>query len=620
MAKDTHSQSMPVGGQNEGEDDVFWSAPHDDWKPAPIPEIACDSCNKLPGAQAVHQTCNKCGITVCRGCVADGKISRFPSHVPHEVGDFSWAKASSSNQPATTLDSAGGSLARGLPSAAIPILRGPATTLAASSTKGNSSATKSSSKKGDKAFGKDSASHLTQTTIAFDNNSFLTLSTPTKVKNSSENAQIPSPAKGKKSRKPRKKNKKKGKKISHGSDSDFAEMDAPSNKSSDKEYVPPAEISRKRSTPSLGLKKGNNQVDNVATDANIAPIGLAQSRPVRAAAINTYEKMRNANVKKEPEALDEIIVSNVPEVKKTHPPKEDLIVPTNAGQNARLGHRDSSFKNIQDYGYAQQGQVQGGSAYLYAPQYGEGYRHRGLPQLHPGAAYKAKTSHAGEAQVTQSHTVASPATDNKRGAATAEQAPASKRQNTNKMPSPTSSMSSMSAGTAGVPEKAQAQAPLKPVAPVSTPEERAVSRLLVTTNIAGLMNAIQNKVKLHIAKSGVQTHQQYDLVLREVIHSAWVTNIALTQMKRQNGELAAIQLLRGYANVITSNLGIADGSLTKNWLDGTDYDIQSKTATVPNSVRIDEVKPVAQDGLNYPIEGRDVHLANLLMFMKTGGE
>ncbi|KAL0781127.1 hypothetical protein CaCOL14_002462 [Colletotrichum acutatum] len=582
----THTTSS--GGRNRG---------HDNWRPTHLSENTCDCCKKMPAAQTVHQLCRECGIVVCRDCVAKGEISNLGSHVAHEVGDFDWV-----DRYALLTQRAGGSRAPTQPSVAIAVPGRQANTPDASPTKGPSSASKNSAKKGGKAFGKDSASGLTQTTLATTQDSSLTLSTPTKAKNSSATTLPSKKPKHSKKNKASKKKQKKGKRSYYNSDSDsdFDDDDMGSNAPSDREYVPPAEAGGKGSVPAATVDAGRG----------IAPVGLAQSRPVRAAAINTYEKMRSGNVKKEePEAEEETKISEIPEAN----------VPA------------------QDHAYAQQGQVRGGGAYLHAPQYGEGPRHLSLPQLHPGA-------------------------DNKRAATAAEKAPATKRQNTSKMDSRTAGMSSMSAGTVGVsktaatPQKAkssqkgkapevvqvsgqaqtthaqsssQAQSsqnaqlqqhafPPKPIAPNITVEERNASRRLVTADLGDLVDAIQAKLKLHIRAAGFTKGQQCDLVLREIVHSAWVANIVLMQMKRNNGELCAIAILRGYVTAIITNMNLGACPLTTNWLDGTHQNIQANAALVPAIAQIN-VPPAFQPGLTFPINGEDVVGANTLTFMASGG-
>ncbi|KAI3551658.1 hypothetical protein CSPX01_01000 [Colletotrichum filicis] len=599
----THTASS--GGRDRG---------HDNWKKTDLSENTCDCCKKMPAALTVHQLCRECGFVVCRDCVAKGEISNRGSHVAHEVGDFDWV-----DRYALLTQRAAGSRAPGQPSVAIAVPGGQANTPDASPTKGSSSAPKSSAKK------------MTQTTLTTTQNSSLALSTPTKAKNPSSATTRPSKKpKHSKKNKAGKKKQKKGKKSYYNSDSDsdFDEMD--SSAPSDKEYVPPAEAGGKGSAPAATTDAGR-----------AAPVGLAQSRPVRAAAINTYEKMRSgsgsSNVKKEEPEVEEMKISEIPEAK---------------------GKLAEQAIPAQDHGYAQQGQVQGGGAYLHAPQYGEGPRHLGLPQLHPGA-------------------------ENKRAAAAAEKAPAAKRQNTSKMDSLTASMSSMSAGTVGVSKKAatpqkakssqkgkapevaqvsqtsqsqtsgqaqsfnQAQSthtqssnqgqssgqvqsfqtvplqqhafPPQPIASNTNVEERNASRRLVTADLGDLLDAIQAKLKLHIRAAGLTQRQQCDVVLREIVHSAWVTNIVLTQMKRNNGELPTIAVLRGYAVAIMSNMKLGRCPLTRNWIDGTDQAIQAVTADLSSVTQIDVVQPAFQPGLTYPINGEDVEGANTLTFMSAGG-
>ncbi|KAL2877815.1 hypothetical protein SGCOL_006978 [Colletotrichum sp. CLE4] len=536
---------------------------------------------------------------------------------------------------------------------------------------------------------------MTQTTLTSNQNSSLALSTPTKVKSSSGTSQLRPSTQAKHSKKNKASRKKKAKKTYYNSDSysvfDDDDDDDDMSALSDKEYVPPAEVGGKGSTPSAAVATAGR---------GVAPVGLAQSRPVRAAAINTYEKMRSGSVKKEElDAQDQVKMSEIPEAKKSHASK---------GKTSRLAYGDSAVEqaNIpaQDHGYAQQGQVQGGGAYLHAPQYGEGYRHRGLPQLHPCATHKVKASPspspAQQTQAVQSHASASPVTENKRAATAAEKAPAAKRQNTSKMDSLTAGMSSMSAGTTdtlrkiATPQKAkasqkgeasdilqpsqevqasqaqssQAQSstqfqssaqaqlsaqtqsstlvqaqqqmqignpfptqsqiqvlqqqhifPPQRIAPNVTPEEREASRRLVTASMVDIMDAIQHKVKLHVRNGGFSAAQRYDSILREVVHKAWVANIVLTLMKRRNGELAAFQLLRGYANTIIVNMNLGQCPLTRNWMDATDQDIQSTAAFVPDIVQINQVQSAVQPSLTFPINGEDVVGANTLMFMSAGG-
>ncbi|KXH48890.1 hypothetical protein CSIM01_08549 [Colletotrichum simmondsii] len=630
----THTASS--GGRDRG---------HDNWKKTDLSENRCDCCKKMPAAQTTHQLCKDCGFVVCRDCVAKGEISNRGSHVAHEVGDFDWV-----DRYALRTQRAGGSRAHGQPSVAIAVPGGQANTPDASPTKGPSSAPKSSAKKmtqvrrfppkpvflTQKLISSPSFP-LLQTTLATNQNSSLALSTPTKAKNSSSATTRPSKKpKHSKKNKASKKKQKKGKKsyYNSGSDSDFNDDDMDSNAPSDKEYVPPAEAGGKGSVPAATAGAGR-----------AAPVGLAQSRPVRAAAINTYEKMRNGsgNVKKEEPEVEEMKISEIPEAK---------------------GKSAEQAIPAQDHGYAQQGQVQDGGAYLHAPQYGEGPRHLGPLQLHPSA-------------------------ENKRVAAAPEKAPAAKRQNTSKMDSLTASMSSMSAGTVGVSKKAatpqkikssqkgkapqvvqasqasqsqtsgqaqssnqaqsthtqcsnqgqsstqsqsssQAQSsqsaqlqqhafPPLPIAPNTTLEERNASRRLVTADLGDLLDAIQAKLKLQIRTAGLTTRQQCDIVLREIVHSAWITNIVLTQTKRNNGELPAFAILRGFALAIMANMKLGRCPLTNNWIDGTDHAIQAVTAVVPDAMQIDVVQPAFQPGLNYPINGEDVEGANTLTFMSAGG-
>ncbi|KZL87817.1 hypothetical protein CI238_05542 [Colletotrichum incanum] len=592
-----HEQAKKTKAQIEADsDEEFWEKQRlrHQWAPCQIHYIKCDSCDELAADQVAHQMCGVCAVAICRDCVAAGNMKFFPTHPQKSVDELDWeplsvtaAGAYKTGHGPTQVNSIApgtGSGGQRNPASATPVRQRPADLVGPSSTASNTRGSKGSSSR--KGKGKATASldssdgpKPIQTIFMSNKSSSLTPSTPTKQ------------------------SKKSSKKSAILSDSDSdrdCDMNAHSTNSSDKEYVPRASLSRKASNSS---KKGVNETESVGTPANstsVAPIGLANSRPVRAATIQTYEKMRQANVKKQHES-EEFDDAFGEEQNTKSGPKMAV-----SAQNLTRGTKTG--------GYAQHGTVSGGNAYLHAPEHAQQaagydaknhtqvYLHKGLPQLHPGAGSKAQS------KATESLAPAVTADDKKRAATVAaEEAPASKRRNTSLQP--------FAPARNAIKE---AEASVRAAAPPQiTPAERDGNRIFVTAGLDGLAAAIEHKVRLRLSLTGVRTAQDAEIELRNAVHGAWVGNMALARIKRTDGSLAAMQLLRGYANLVMMRLQMNGTGLLKNWIDATEKEMQDRAPFVPNELRIQTVEPVTQQGLTFKIGETDVFMANILAGMKN---
>ncbi|GKT55406.1 hypothetical protein ColTof4_07728 [Colletotrichum tofieldiae] len=588
-------------------DEEFWEKQRlrHQWAPCQIHYVKCDSCDELAADQFAHQMCGVCAIAICRDCVAAGNMKFFPTHPQKRVDELDWeplsvtaANAHKTGHGPTQVNNivpGTGSGGQRSPASATSVRQRPAGLSGSSSTVGNTRGSKGSSSrkgKGMATAGLDSSDgpKQIQTTPTSNKSSPLTLSTPTKKSKKSSEKTI----------------------ILSDSDSDLdCDMNAHSTDSSDKEYVPRADLSRKVSTSS---KKGVDETESVGTpvnNASVAPIGLANSRPVRAATIQTYEKMRQANVKKQHEAeeFDDVFGADQ---NTEYGPKMAV-----SAQNSRLTRHTPSAeilaRGAKTGGYAQHGTVSGGNAYLHAPEHAQQaagddvknhtqlYLHKGLPQLHPGAGSKAQT------KATRPLAPAVTADDKKRAAAfAAEEAPAPKRQNT--------SLQRFGPARYAIQET---ETSVRVAAPQITPAERDANRIFVTAGLDGLAAAIEHKVRLRLAIAGVRTVQDAEIELRNAVHGAWVSNMALASIKRMDGSLAAIQLLRGYANLVMMRLQMNGTGLLKNWIDATEKEMQGRAPFVPNELRIQAVAPATQYGLTFKIGETDVFMANILAGMKN---
>ncbi|EFQ29312.1 hypothetical protein CGRA01v4_05036 [Colletotrichum graminicola] len=578
------------------------------WVKCHIKYVRCDSCEKLAGEQVPHQICGACAVAICRDCVTAGKMKLYPTHPQKSVGELDWKPASvistknkAGQGPAQVNNIASGTGSRGQrdPDMATPVRQNPAGPAASSFNGSNTPVSKGASSRKGKAnatagLGSSGGPKQIQTFLTSNENSSLILSTQTKKKNSTVTL------------------------SDRDSDSDYG-MDTQSTSSSDKEYIPRTELGRKSSTPS---KKSTNETASPCSSVNnppVTPVGLANSRPVRASTIQTYEKMRQANVKKQrdvdgfPAAFDE-----------EHNTKSDLKVAP-CVHNTRFNGHTTSVENLtggdKTDGYAQQGAVYGGTAFLYASEeaqqlagYGvknrtQTYQHKGLPQLHPGPGPRAqsKTIEFLVPLVTSN--------DKKRAAALKAEAPSPKRHVASSQSfTPVSKAELSAASTKAIKE---AESSIRASIRQITPAERDANRVFVTAGLDGLAAAIEHKVRLRLLVTGFRTMQDAEIELRNAIHGAWVSNMALTHIKRTDGALAAMQILRGYANLVMMRMQMIGSGLLKNWIDATEKGIQDRAAFVPNELRIQTIEPAVQEGFKFKIGEADVYVANVLAEMKN---
>ncbi|KAK1987930.1 hypothetical protein LZ30DRAFT_777222 [Colletotrichum cereale] len=558
------------------------------WAQCRVKYVKCDSCEELAGDRVPHQTCAACAVAICRDCVAAGKMNLYPTHPQKSVAELDWkrplvavAAKKASYIPAQLNNITPGTEPGGQrsPAMATSFRQKPAGPAASSSTSpSHQSKEKTKSSDGHKQ----------------SQNSSLTLSTPTK--------------------------KKKTVILSDGdSDPDY-EMNTQSTNSSDKEYFPCAKLSRKSFTPS---KKCVNETASVGPSVNntpVTPVGLANSRPVRAASIQTYEKMRQANVKKQRD-VDE---PRAPFCEEQNT-KSGLNMAAYA-QNTRFTSHATSDENLtrgdKIDGYARQGAVYGGNAYLYASEEAQRaagydfknrpqiYQHKGLPQLHPGPGPK------GQSKPFEFLIPAVTSDDKRRAAAVAaEEAPSPKRQNTSSQPFAPVSKAELSAASTNAIREAEdsIRATIRHI----NPAERDVNRAFVTADLDGLAAAIERKVRLRLSITGFRTTQDAEIELRSAVHGAWVSNMALTRIKRTDGALAAMQILRGYANLVMMRMHLTGTGLLKNWIDSTEKDIQDRAVFVPDELRIRTIEAAVQEGLKFKIGETDVYMANILTEMKN---
>ncbi|KAJ0163803.1 hypothetical protein CTA2_2372 [Colletotrichum tanaceti] len=594
-------------------------------------KVAIDDCEKYDVDQVTHQACVECLAAICRDCVVAGHMDLISDHPQKTVDELEWKRSSVTvandpNHVPTETDniasSTGFDAAQRIPVVATPVRQRPASLACSSLTVNNTRGSTSSSSH--KVKGKATPTltgssggpqkiqvtppihhthqpfHLWPETEYSPSLFFRTVQiTPTSNKFSTLTLSTPT----KKSKRPSKK----AIVISEsGSDSDY-EMDPSSTGSSDKEYVPRADLSRKPSANSLSAEKDDGETaEPVGTP--VISIGLAKSRPVRAAAIQTYEKMRQTNFKKQRNA--EELGGLFDEVQNTKP---DLKMPGSVQNTRVISGAPSITRDTKNFGFAQKGPVYGGNAYLHSAEYAQqivGYDAKSLPELHPGAASK------GQWKATESPAAAGPAEDMKRAVfVSAEEAPAAKRPNTSTQSFIPASKAELAAASTNAIKEAEAS--IRSASHQITPAERDANRVFVTADLEGLAAAIENKVRLRLSLTSSCTAQDIEIELRNAIHGAWISNMALTRIKRTDGGVAAMQLLRGYANLVMIRLKIKGTGLLKNWIDATEKDMQDKAAYVPDELRIETVKPATQQGLNYKIGETDVRMANILVDMKN---
>ncbi|WYZ34468.1 hypothetical protein EsH8_I_000744 [Colletotrichum jinshuiense] len=551
---------------------------HDSWAPAATRSTICDVCNTRAGGQAVYQMCSDCSCTICRKCVVSGKMARFPSHALYGVDELDWTKPSSkkkgkqSVQPVQPTKAAGtGKSADGGAESAssTPSVMGSASKSASSDARG--AATKST--KGKSYAQEISADAYTGSPVK------KILTTPTKA------SLIKTP-------------------VVIDSDSDY-EMDAKLSSTSsskgdeDYEYIPRSKMNRKRSSASLSsAKRGGGQADTAAASTGKpAAVGLANSRPVRAAAIETYEKMRNAKAKKEQEAAEDSTEQAKCE--------SSLAAPANPGQTANADFE----QDLQDDGHNKRvSNVYGISTKFEDPEYIQaqvdaaesmraaqiGEHHHGLPQPHPNPGSNAQ----GPAAV-QSQSAVSAIPVNNDNLADSEKA------TTTQVEAP-NTQAQASATQAAITSATVAQQIL------DHEEAHRASRALVEAGLDKLSEAMAARARTRAAadRDGKQTLEGH---LRDAVTQAWCVNQAIRGFRSYGGDQTAIQVLRGFANIAMVRLKIKDGSFVKQWLDATEKDIQENSVFVPQALQIKAVESVFQEGFNFPTTEEDVKAANALV-------
>ncbi|KAK2032606.1 hypothetical protein LX32DRAFT_709495 [Colletotrichum zoysiae] len=580
------------------------------WTQCRIKYIECDSCEKLAGEQVPHQICGVCAVAICRECVTAGKMKLYPTHPQKSVGELDWrrpsviaavSKAGHGPAPLSYIASGNGSGGQLSLAMAIPVRQKPAASAASLSNGSNTCSSQGDSSRKEK--GKTTAG------LASSNGPKQIQTFPVSNKNPSPALSTPT-------------NKKKKKNITlfaRDSDPEYA-MGTPSNAFSDKEYIPRVELNRKSSTTS---KKGANETGSISSSVNNTPVvvvGLANSRPVRASTIQTYEKMRQANVKKQRD-VDEFHFTSGEEQNTKYGLKMGA-----CAQNTRFVDNTTSAENLtdgdqNDY-YAQQGTVYSDNAFLYASEEvhnaagydvkscTQTYHHNRLPQLHPGPGPKAQLK-------AIEFPVPAVISDDKRHAAVAvvaEDTPTPKRQNNSSESFiPVSKAELSAASTNAIRE---AEAPIRASIRQITPAERDADRALVTAGLNDLAAAIENKVCLRLFITVFRTMQSTEIELRNAIHEVWVSNMAIAHIKHTDGALAAMQILRGYANLLMMRMKVTGSGLLKNWIDATEKDIQDSAAFVPEELRIQNVEPAVQEGFMFDIVETDIYMANILAEMK----
>ncbi|KAK2040521.1 hypothetical protein LZ31DRAFT_578272 [Colletotrichum somersetense] len=609
------------------------------WTQCRIKYIRCDSCEKLAGEQVPHQICGVCAVAICRECVTTGKMKLYPTHPQKSVGELDWrrpsviAAVSKAGHGSARLSyfasgtGSGGQLSLAM---AIPVRQKPTGSAASLSDGSNTCSSQGDSSRKEKrktTAGLASSNgpkqiqfvplsapappsflptpdwaapsfflHPLQTFPASNNNPSPDLSTPTKKKKNTVTL------------------------FSRDSDPEYA-MGTPSNAFSDKEYIPRVELNRKSSIPS---KKDANETGSISSSVNNTPVvvvGLANSRPVRASTIQTYEKMRQANVKKQRE-VDEFHFASGEKQNTKYGLKMGA-----CAQNTRFVANTTSAENLtdgdQNDDYAQKGTVYSDNAFLYASEEAQNaagydlksctqtYQHNRLPQLHPGPGPKAQLK-------AIEFPVPAVVSDDKRRAAVAvvaEDTPTPKRQkNSSQSFIPVSKAELSAASTNAIRET---EAPIRASIRHITPAERDADRALVTAGLDDLAAAIENKVCLRLFITVFRTMQNTEIELRNAIHEAWVSNIVIAHIKHTDGALAAMQILRGYANLLMMRMKVTDSGILKNWIDATEKDIQDSAAFVPKELRIQNVEPAVQEGFRFNIVETDIYMANILAEMKN---
>ncbi|KAK2058682.1 hypothetical protein LY76DRAFT_654609 [Colletotrichum caudatum] len=609
------------------------------WTQCRIKYVRCDSCEKLAGEQVPRQICGVCAVAICRECVTAGKMKLYPTHPQKSVDELDWkypsviAAANMAGHGSARFNyiaSGAGSGGQPSPAMVIPIRQKSAGSTASSSNGSNTRSPQGNSSrkgKGKTIAGLASSSGPKQIQVVSlpvpAHRSFLPTPDwaapsfffhPLQTFPTSNNNPVSALST------PRKKDKNI---VTHifGRDSDTEyDMDTLSNDFSDKEYIPRVELNRKSFTPSEKGVKENGSISSSVNNTPVVVVGLANSRPVRASTIQTYEKMRQANVKKQRD-VDEFHLASVEEQNTQYGLKMGA-----CARNTRFITKTTSAENLTDGDknddYAQHGTVYRDNAFLCASEEAQNtagydvknctrtYQHNRLPQLHPGPEPKFQSK-------AIEFPVPAVTPDDKKRATVAvvveDTLTPKRRKSSSQSFIPISKAELSAASTNAIRET---EAPIRASIRQITPAERNANRALVTAGLDDLAAAIENKVCLRLFIIGFHTMQDTEIELRNAIHEAWVSNMAITHIKRTDGSLAAMQILRGYANLVMMRMKVTGSGLLKNWIDATEKDLQDSAAFVPKELRIQNVEPAVQEGFRFKTGETDIYMANILAEMQ----
>ncbi|KAF6840078.1 hypothetical protein CPLU01_01393 [Colletotrichum plurivorum] len=72
--------------------------PHTSWHALPPYTGACGLCDVRALFTAIHQRCDNCEAIICRNCVRDGLMEKFPNHPNIDVSQFDWGKMKPSSR------------------------------------------------------------------------------------------------------------------------------------------------------------------------------------------------------------------------------------------------------------------------------------------------------------------------------------------------------------------------------------------------------------------------------------------------------------------------------------------------------------------------------------------
>ncbi|KAF6818626.1 hypothetical protein CSOJ01_01791 [Colletotrichum sojae] len=72
--------------------------PHTSWHALPPYTGACGLCDIRALFTAIHQRCDNCEAVICRSCVREGLMWKFPNHPNIDVSQFDWGKMKRSSR------------------------------------------------------------------------------------------------------------------------------------------------------------------------------------------------------------------------------------------------------------------------------------------------------------------------------------------------------------------------------------------------------------------------------------------------------------------------------------------------------------------------------------------